>query len=80
MESQWRRLGDSEVFDVKVFNNCISFDNKYMPFTFDIRFMISDDKITFLENENDISFELVQKDKICWRNVLKQFLNQTGFH
>ena len=51
-----------------------------MPFTFDIRFMISDDKITFLENENDISFELVQKDKICWRNVLKQFLNQTGFH
>jgi calcium-dependent protein kinase len=42
--------------------------------------MTSTDRITFFLHEKEISFELVEKDQLVWRGILKQYLNQVGFH
>ena len=63
-ESKWRRAGQSEVLDVMVYEDYITFCNKFLPFTFDLRFMTSSDRITFYQQEKEISFELVQDDQL----------------
>jgi hypothetical protein len=51
-----------------------------MPFSFDLRFMVADQALTFYLDDNEIAFDLVDKDGKEWRNALRRSLSQVGFH
>ena len=39
-----------------------------------------DNAITFFLQEQELSFQLVNEDPFTWRNILRRYLNQIGFH
>jgi len=51
-----------------------------LPFAFELRFMTTDSNITFYIMDQERSYLLPKNDSQEWRNILKNYLNQVGFH
>lgn len=59
--------------------HAIKYGEMYLPFDFDLRFMIKESSLQFHLQERQQQFELAG-DEEQWRDVLKGHLNQIGFH
>lgn len=57
------------------------FANKQcIEFNFDLKFSVKESEVKFEMNRNCTSLKLINKDDKEWRDVLKGYLNQKGFH
>ena len=51
-----------------------------MIYSFQMRFTVGGQAITFYLHEQELSFDLPGGDEVAWRNILRRYLNQVGFH
>lgn len=58
----------------------IKFHSMCLPFNFELKFGMREGAILFEQDHQVMEFELPNKDEKKWRDVLKHYLNQKGFH
>lgn len=80
-QSTWKDVQSSSEAKVLIYQRCICQQpDLYMLYTFDIKFSVTPKHITFSVEEDSYEYELLEKDNLIWRGILKNYLNQKGFH
>lgn len=80
LSSTFTDIETKEVKAAKAYSGLLVIGNEFIPYNFDLRFAIKDREITFTFMDDSVSFGLEEDDHFKWRDTLKQFLNQKGFH
>ena len=65
---------------ITIYEQGLTYGDKSIPFGFDLRFVVKDSVIHFHVHEREQQFTLVDGDEEQWRDILKDHLNQIGFH
>ena len=80
LQSQWVVAGEELPSDVCVHSKAIVFQDQFIVFEFGLRFSIKDDVLTFRLMDKVLSFGLAGHRQEVWTWILRQYLNQMGFH
>lgn len=63
-QSVWQEEQEAEPVPVELYEKAIKYKDATLPFSFDLRFMSLDNKLTFYLQDNEITFGLPAGD---WR-------------
>lgn len=58
----------------------LTIGSSYVYYNFDIRFGVKEHEITFSYKDDNVTYYLQNDDDMKWRDTLKKYLNQKGFH
>lgn len=79
-ESEAFLAGSKTLLNVSLHEKLILIGNMCLNYNFDLKFGVKGGSVKFENHLNSMSLDLPRNDEKDWRQVLRLYLNQKGFH